>query len=130
MWRSEHPPGEHETTATVRPILTRCKECCGPSGSRSSDSSRRGFRPEAEAYPRLRSHQSVAPNRHNTSPTPRYCCPKSIRPVLSGFVAEVGDPHPEGVFDHHDLTGAAQHAADVDVDVLARRARGSDHAAF
>ena len=46
------------------------------------------------------------------------------------FVAEVGDPHAQRVLDHHDLTGAAQHAADVDIDVLAGGARGADHAAF
>src|ERR1035438_3144988 len=38
----------------------------------------------------------------------------------SEVVPEVGDAHAERVFDHHDLTGAAEHTADVDIDILAR----------
>src|SRR4051812_7616737 len=50
-------------------------------------------------------------------------------PTLN-VVAEVGDPYPQGVFDHHNLTGAAEHASDVDVDILAGGARSADDAPF
>src|ERR1035438_633157 len=126
--------GEAATNSIVSPSRTRWSECCGESGSRSTSSSlrRERFLPIARvAMPRRRSHQSALPRRPRTAATAPICPIVSIEgyPRVSVF-AEVGDAHAQRSFDHHDLTGAAQHAADVDVDVLARRPHRFDHAAL
>src|SRR4030088_3374038 len=82
--------------------------------------------PAAPGLPLLPRPVGFLPSKSLLSVAPAGVMP----PETSDVVAEVGDPHAERVFDHHNLTGAAQHAADVDIDVLASRPRSADHATF
>src|SRR5262245_58990183 len=81
------------------------------------------------AKPRRRNHHSDPPRSASTRATAIICSSTSMSDSLQ-VVSEVGDSHSKGVFDHHDLARAAEHAADIDIDVFAGAAPGSDYAAF
>ena len=78
---SEQPEGEDATSSSVSPTRTRCRVCCGPSGSRSRHSSRRPadfLRSATPANPRRRSHHNVAPSSSSTTATAAICSITSI----------------------------------------------------
>src|SRR5579883_2171280 len=87
------------------------------------------------AAPRARPTRRPRPSTAPHIPSARAPLPRPGLAARKGsrrleFVAEIRDPHPQTVLDHHDLSGAAQHAPDVDIDVFAGRPAGRDDTAF